>query len=193
MVTMPRPETERTPEAERERRREILAYLTQRHQESLAILTAYDRDEVDRPRAQRAETLPLREDSPDVHYLHLENALDAYGVLVGCSEERARKDLRAPDRLLAALARPSMYAHYRAADLALRATALVHGIAEGQPFLDGNKRTAELAMTLFLHINGFELDLVIEVDLAAWILDLSDGLTVEQLADLLRPWLVPAR
>jgi death-on-curing protein len=193
MVVMPNMEQASETMAERERRRGILAYLAQRHHESLTILTAYDRDEVDRPRAQRTETRPLRGDPPDIVYLQVENALDAYSVLLGCTEERARKELRAPDRLLAALARPSMYAHYRAADLALRATALVHGIAEGQPFLDGNKRTAELAMTLFLHVNGFELDLAIEVDLAAWILDLSDDLSVEQLADLLRPWLVPVQ
>lgn len=179
--------------AERERRREILTYLAQRHHESLAILTAYDRGEVDRPRSSQTETRPLREDTPEIVYMTIEDALDAYRVLLGCDEARAWKDLRDPDRLLAALARPSMYAHYRAADLALRATALVHGIAEGQPLLDGNKRTAELAMTLFLHVNGVELALAIEVDLAAWILDLSDDLSVERLADLLRPWLSPVR
>jgi death-on-curing protein len=34
---------------------------------------------------------------------------------------------------------------------------LAHGIAEGQHFLDGNKRTALVAMLTFLEINGFRL------------------------------------
>lgn len=113
--------------------------------------------------------------------------------MLECSTERAWVDLRDRGRLEAALARPSVYAFYRGADLVLQAAALVHGIAEGQPFLDGNKRTAHVAMTEFLYINGFELDLVIEHELADWILALSEGLTVEQFADLLRPWLRPVR
>jgi len=34
---------------------------------------------------------------------------------------------------------------------------LAHGLAEGQPFIDGNKRTAFLAMAVFLDRNGQEL------------------------------------
>jgi death-on-curing protein len=132
-------------------------------------------------------------DASDIQYLGIEDVIDAYTVVVGCSEQTAWADLRDSERLYAALARPRMYAFYQGADLVVQAAALAHGIAEGQPFLDGNKRTAHLVMTEFLYINGFELDLAIETDLAAWILDLSDRLTVEALADLLRPWLLPTR
>jgi death-on-curing protein len=55
--------------------------------------------------------------------------------------------------LAGAIARPGTYAHYENADLALQAV-LAHGIAEGQHFIDGNKRTALVAMLTFLEING---------------------------------------
>jgi len=43
------------------------------------------------------------------------------------------------------------------ASLWLKAAALAHSISENQPFVDGNKRTAALAMLVFLDLNGFEL------------------------------------
>lgn len=52
---------------------------------------------------------------------------------------------------------PGTYAHHEKADLALQAAVLAHGIAEGQHFLDGNKRMALVAMLTFLEINGFRL------------------------------------
>jgi death on curing protein len=61
-----------------------------------------------------------------------------------------------------------------------------HGIAEGQPFLDGNKRLALVAMLTFLEINGYRIDATDPV-LADWIIRLSLDLTPEQLADLIRP------
>jgi hypothetical protein len=42
------------------------------------------------------------------------------------------------------------YALYEDADLALRAAALAHGVAESQTFIDGNKRLALIAMLTFL-------------------------------------------
>jgi hypothetical protein len=51
-----------------------------------------------------------------------------------------------------------MHAHYEAADLALQAAVLAHGIAEGQPLIDGNKRTALIAMLTFLEINGVRIE-----------------------------------
>lgn len=93
------------------------------------------------------------------------------------------------DGLEIALARPLMYAHYQAADIALQAAALAHGIAESQPFIDGNKRTAELAFLAFLEENGFHL-LASESSLAGWIHALSANLTVEELAERIRACLV---
>ncbi len=42
--------------------------------------------------------------------------------------------------------------------LARKATVLLQGIIKGHPFVDGNKRTAFVAMELFLKKNGKELE-----------------------------------
>lgn len=76
------------------------------------------------------------------------------------------------------------------ARIALQAAVLAHGIAEGQVFVDGNKTTALLAMLAFLDINGFTLSGPDDPELAQWILDLSDGLTAEVLADRIRGVLI---
>jgi death-on-curing protein len=74
------------------------------------------------------------------------------------------------------LKRPATYA-----DLAMQAAVLAHGIAEGQSFLDGNKRAALIAMLAFLEINGVGIN-ASDPELAAWILSLSAGATPEDLA-----------
>ena len=56
-----------------------------------------------------------------------------------------------------ALARPQNVAAYGNADYADLAAAYGYGIARNHPFIDGNKRTAFVAVELFLAINGFEL------------------------------------
>ena len=48
-------------------------------------------------------------------------------------------------------------AHYGTPDAAERAAAYGFGIARNHPFIDGNKRTAFVAVELFLACNGFEL------------------------------------
>ena len=48
-------------------------------------------------------------------------------------------------------------AQYGEADVALLAAAYAYGIARNHPFLDGNKRTAFIAMELFLMKNGMLL------------------------------------
>ncbi|MGN6373184.1 MAG: type II toxin-antitoxin system death-on-curing family toxin [Solirubrobacteraceae bacterium] len=85
--------------------------------------------------------------------------------------------------LESAIARPETYAHYQEADLALQATVLAHGIAEGQQFIDGNKRTALIAMLAFLEINGWGLE-ASDPELADWILSFSRGATPEDVAEL---------
>ena len=56
--------------------------------------------------------------------------------------------------LESALARPQHLLRYEKADLCRLAAAYGHGIAKNHPFLDGNKRTAFLATTVFLARNG---------------------------------------
>lgn len=63
--------------------------------------------------------------------------------------------LRDQGLLESALARPRMAAYYVGADIVRQATLLGVGIAQNQPFLDGNKRTAFAAVRVFLRTNGY--------------------------------------
>lgn len=56
-----------------------------------------------------------------------------------------------------ALARPQNLALYGSPDLAELAASYGCGIARNHPFIDGNKRTAYVAVELFLLLNGQEL------------------------------------
>jgi death-on-curing protein len=58
----------------------------------------------------------------------------------------------------------------------MQAAVLTHGLAEGQFFIDGNKRVALIAMLTFLEINGWRVN-ASDPELANWILDLSGGAT----------------
>lgn len=60
--------------------------------------------------------------------------------------------------LESALARPENPAAYGDPDVAQLAAAYGYGISRSHPFLDGNKRTAFVAVELFLQLNGFSLD-----------------------------------
>ncbi len=65
--------------------------------------------------------------------------------------------LRDANALESAVARAEQLAHYGAPDAADLAAAYGFGIACNHPFADGNKRTAFVAVELFLALNGFEL------------------------------------
>lgn len=67
--------------------------------------------------------------------------------------------------------------------MALQAAVLAHGIAEGQQFVDGNKRTALIAMLVFLEVNGWRVE-ASDPELADWILSFSAGATPEAVAKL---------
>ena len=56
-----------------------------------------------------------------------------------------------------ALSRPQTIAAYGDPDAAALAAAYGVGLAKNHPFIDGNKRTAFVAVELFLALNGFEL------------------------------------
>ena len=56
-----------------------------------------------------------------------------------------------------ALARPENLAHYGTPDVADLAASYGCGIARNHPFIDGNKRTAFVAVELFLLLNEHEL------------------------------------
>lgn len=132
----------------------------------------------------------MPDDELEAVYLTLEDALELYAAIIGASLEEASAVLRSRSTLESALARPAGYAHYEDADLALQAAVLAHGIAEGQAFLDGNKRLALVAMLTFLELNGQRLDAT-DPELADWIIGLSADLTPPDLAELIRPRLTP--
>jgi death-on-curing protein len=56
-----------------------------------------------------------------------------------------------------ALARPLNLAAYESPDVAALAASYAVALAKNHPFVDGNKRTAFVAMELFLWLNGHEL------------------------------------
>ena len=58
------------------------------------------------------------------------------------------------------------------AELSLQAAALAHSIAEGQYFIDGNKRTALEALRVFLLANGYTLTAT-QVERHEWMLGSS--------------------
>ena len=59
--------------------------------------------------------------------------------------------------LASALARPENLAAYGSPDVASLAAAYGFGISRNHPYLDGNKRTAFVAVELFLALNGYAL------------------------------------
>jgi len=117
-------------------------------------------------------------------YLTLVDVLELYALIIDATATEAADQLRNRAGLESALARPETYAHSQDADLALQAAVLAHGIAEGQQFIDGNKRTALIAMLVFLEINGWRLE-ASDPELAERILIFSAGTTPETVAQLL--------
>jgi death-on-curing protein len=131
------------------------------------------------------------DDEDDVLYLEIEDILGLYADLFGCTDQEAADQLRSQSGLESVLDRPRTYAYYQHADLSLQAAVLAHGIAEGQYFIEGNKRVALESMRTFLLINGYQLTASQE-DRAAWILDLSEGGTAEELGERIRAALMPS-
>jgi death-on-curing protein len=65
-----------------------------------------------------------------------------------------------------------MFGNYLHEDLAAMAAAYLYHIAENQPFIDGNKRTALVAALAFLKVNGWVLQ-VDEMELAELVLKIG--------------------
>jgi death-on-curing protein len=82
--------------------------------------------------------------------------------------------LRDDGMLESALDRPKNRWAYERAEVAELAAAYAFGIARNHPFIDGNKRTALLALYTFLGVNGFDF-MVSEAEAAAMILALAAG------------------
>jgi death-on-curing protein len=82
--------------------------------------------------------------------------------------------LRDANLLDSALARPQQLAHYENIDVADLAAAYGYGLARNHPFVDGNKRSAFVAVELFLALNGQEL-IATDADCVLNILELATG------------------
>lgn len=83
-------------------------------------------------------------------------------VLLAVHEEQLAEHGGAPGTrdmglFKSALARPQNQAHYGDPDAADLAAAYGCGLARNHPFIDGNKRTAFVAVELFLSLNDLEL------------------------------------
>jgi len=118
-------------------------------------------------------------------YLELDDVLGIYADIFGLTDLAARDRIRYEPGLRGALSRPQNYAHYQKADIALQAAVLAHGIAEGQHFLEGNKRTALVVLRTFLSINGYDVAASQE-ERAEGIISLSEGATIDGLAVRIR-------
>ena len=122
--------------------------------------------------------------------------LDA-DVLRAVHEEQLLEHGGAPgtrdDRLFeSALARPRHLLAYGSPDLAALAAAYGYGIARNHPFIDGNKRTAFVAVELLLAINGHELA-ADDADCVLTMLKVAAGeITEEAFADWIRRYARPA-
>jgi death-on-curing protein len=68
-----------------------------------------------------------------------------------------RHFLRDPGLLDSAMARPKNAFAYSEEDIVVLAVRLLAGLAQAHAFEQGNKRTAFVAMTEFLMINGYDL------------------------------------
>src|SRR5260370_7876398 len=93
------------------------------------------------------------ESHADLIYRELPALLLLYADIFDVDERGAKDRLRNEEGLRSSINRPRTFAHYGNADIALQAAALAHGIAEGQHFLEGNKRDALVAIPPFLPLN----------------------------------------
>ena len=72
-----------------------------------------------------------------------------------------------------------------------KSAALLHSLARNHPFVDGNKRTAWAATSVFYQINGYTVDLD-DGAVVGLVVDVAEGqLDVSTTANLLKPWALP--
>jgi len=90
------------------------------------------------------------------------------------AEHGGLSGVREPGGLESALAQPLNLVAYRSPDVSALAAAYAFGLSRNHPFADGNKRTAYVAMELFLALNGFELS-ASDLDAVTAMLRLASG------------------
>lgn len=90
------------------------------------------------------------------------------------AEHSGGSGLRDGALLESALAKPLNLAAYGNPDVCALAAAYGCGIARNHAFIDGNKRTALVAVELFLRLNGWQL-VVSDADCVLTMLDVASG------------------
>ena len=90
-----------------------------------------------------------------IRWLSVQSILYMHHELI--AEHGGGRGLRDAGLLESALARPRNLYDYEQADLPHLAAAYAFGIARNHPFVDGNKRTALMALYTFLKLNGLQL------------------------------------
>ena len=108
-------------------------------------------------------------DEAVVHAVH-EEQLAEHGGSAG---------LRDQGLLESALARPQHLESYGDPDIAACAAAYGYGLSRNHPFVDGNKRTAFVAVELFLFLNGHVLEAP-DVDCVLTMLRVAEGSISEE-------------
>ncbi|BDT66806.1 hypothetical protein os1_09710 [Comamonadaceae bacterium OS-1] len=103
--------------------------------------------------------------SPDVMRAVHEEQLAEHGGGTG---------VRDANLFASAMARPQQLANYAEPDAADLAASYGFGIARNHPFVDGNKRTAFVAVELFLALNGHALTAA-DADCVFTMLDVAMG------------------
>ena len=104
-------------------------------------------------------------------------ALERFGGMEGVREQGL---------LESAVMQPQHVFYYAQGDLFQIASAYAYHLAENQPFIDGNKRTAAGAVIVFLRLNNVDTDFDSMKLHAAMISIAEKQMNKEELADLLR-------
>ena len=92
---------------------------------------------------------------PGVTWITVDVALAIHEEQIG--EHGGGEGVRDRGLLESALARPLNLGAYEEPDLPALAAVLGFGLARNHPFVDGNKRTAFVAVEAFLGLNGLDL------------------------------------
>lgn len=124
-------------------------------------------------------------------WLPIDAVVEINRIVVATTGERYL--LREPGLLDSALARPQNAFAYGEEDVVALAVRLLAGIAQAHAFEQGNKRTSFIAMTEFLMVNGYKLEIEDALPWADEIIALVEHrATEEDFVRLLRPFVVPA-
>jgi death-on-curing protein len=128
-----------------------------------------------------------------MRYLDKRQALALHGKML--RQTGGLDGLRDAGALESALAQPKMT--FGGADLypdlVDKAAALGFSLISNHPFVDGNKRTGQIAMEMFLGANGYEIDASVAAQEGIVLQVASGELSREEFTTWLRDRVVPIR